>query len=213
MTPIVFDLDGTLIDSAPEMHAAVARMLADEGVEELTLSQIVSFVGDGLPMLVERVIRATPLDMGRHRELTDRVLGYYEAGNSHLTRLYPRVRDCIETLAGQSVPMGICTNKPLAPTRSILAHFGLDRFFSAVIGGDSLPERKPDPAPLHAAFADLGTPGIFVGDSEVDAETAKAAGVPFALWSGGYRKGPPESLPHDFLFDDFTDLARWTAER
>jgi len=102
--------------------------------------------------------------------------------------------------------LGVCTNKPAEPARAVLAHLGLLDRFAVVVGGDSLPVTKPDPAPLRAALEAL-PPGaaVFVGDSEVDAETARAAGVPFLLFTEGYRKSPISALPHAAAF------AHWGA--
>jgi phosphoglycolate phosphatase len=126
-----------------------------------------------------------------------------------LTALFPGVTEALDALAQAGHPMAICTNKPEAPAHAALRHFGLDRHFPMVIGGDSLPQRKPDPAPLRAALAGLGaTRALFVGDSEVDAETAQAAGIPLALFTRGYRKTPAEHLAAKLVFDDYRALPR-----
>lgn len=124
-----------------------------------------------------------------------------------LTTLYPGVSTALRDLSAAGHRLAICTNKPLAPTRAVLRHFGLLAHFPVVIGGDSLPQRKPDPAPLRAAFDALG-PGkaLFIGDSEVDAETAQAAEVPLGLYSRGYRKAPLRSLGARLIFDDHAAL-------
>jgi phosphoglycolate phosphatase len=123
-----------------------------------------------------------------------------------LTTLYPGVLAMLETLTKRGHKLGICTNKPEGSTRAVLRHFGLD--FLVIIGGDTLPQRKPDPAPLQKAHALLGGGEmVFVGDSEVDAETAKAAALPFALFTGGYRTTPIADLPHDLAFDDHLQFA------
>ena len=206
MTAIVFDLDGTLIDSAPDLRAAVNMMLTGEGQAPLDLATITSFVGNGLPHLVKLAMGARAMDMTRAATLTQTVLEHYTAGNGALTTLYPDARAVLHALHGDGHRLGLCTNKPIAPARDILGHFGLTDLFSAVIGGDSLSTRKPDPAPLRATFEALGSTGIYVGDSEVDAETARRAGVPFALFTEGYRKTPVEDLPHTWSFTNFASL-------
>ena len=209
MTAIVFDLDGTLIDSAPDIHAAVARMLADEGAEALPFAVVRGFIGNGVPTLIDRVIAARDEGQNpqRRADLIARFLRHYEAASSDLTTVYPGVVGALTALRGAGHVMGLCTNKPAAAARSIVAAFGLAPFFGSVIGGDSLPQRKPHPAPLQATVQALGGgPAIYVGDSEVDAETAAAAGVPLVLFTEGYRKTPVGQLPHAASFDDFTQL-------
>ncbi len=215
MTPLqlVFDLDGTLVDSAPDIHAAVSRMLADEALPPLDLATVTSFVGNGLPKLVERVITHIGLDMRQHPRLTKSTLDHYSAASSDLTRPYPGVVAVLTALQQAGHPMAVCTNKPEAPARAILRDLGLEPFFSVVIGGDSLPVTKPDPAPLHACIAALGGgPTVYVGDSEVDAATALAAHVPFALFTEGYRKTPVADLPHATQFADFLTLPAVLAQ-
>lgn len=206
MNAIVFDLDGTLIDSAPDIRAAVNLMLDEQGHAPLDLPTITSFIGNGLPHLVKLTMTAKEIAMDRHAELTARLLDHYNASNGVLTTLYPGVEQVLRTLHQNGNLLGLCTNKPEQPARDILVHFGLLDLFSFVIGGDSLPERKPHPAPLAATFDGLGATGIYVGDSEVDAETAQRAGVPFALFTEGYRKRPVSDLPHDWTFGNFDSL-------
>ncbi len=206
MTAIVFDLDGTLIDSAPDLRAAANRMLEGEGFEPLDLPTIISFIGNGLPNLVRLAMEARGLDMTRHDALTEQVVGHYSAGNGALTALYPGVMDVLNGLKEQGHTLGLCTNKPIVATHEVLGQFSLTEMFSAVIGGDSLGQRKPHPAPLQATFDALGSSGIYVGDSEVDAETAQRAEVPFALFTEGYRKTPVAMLPHKWSFRDFAAL-------
>lgn len=216
MTAVVFDLDGTLIDSAPDMHAAVARMLSDNGLPILDLATVTSFVGNGLPTLVERVMAASSMNLKDHPEITKQVLRNYDEENGKLTTLYPGVLDCLTALHQSGVAMGICTNKPEAPAHVVLEHFDLAQFFPVVIGGDTLPVRKPDAGPLLATFDHLAASAdqrIYVGDSEVDAATARAAGVPFALYEFGYRKTAVSDLPHTLCFRDYVDLTAWISER
>ncbi|QYZ70243.1 phosphoglycolate phosphatase [Neotabrizicola shimadae] len=203
---LVFDLDGTLIDSAPDIHAACVRMLADYGHAPLAPERIQSFVGNGAPRLVERVMGAVGETTG-HADWLARFLAHYAADPATLTRPYPGVPEVLEHLAEAGHALGICTNKPETPAREILRRLGLDRHFAVVIGGDSTAATKPDPLPLARAYEALpGGPRLFVGDSEVDAATARALPVTFALFTEGYRKSPLADLPHDFAFSRFDDL-------
>lgn len=202
---IAFDLDGTLIASAPDIQAAANLALAELGLAPVTLQQIESFVGNGLPVLAGLVREARGV-----REAPDafllRISKHYNRLSAESDNLMPGVRAALEALAAAGWRLGLCTNKPIAATRLVLEHLRLDGLFGAVLGGDSLPQRKPDPEPLRQVLAALGTgPALFVGDGEVDAETATRAGVAFALYTKGYRKTPAEALARD-RFDDYADL-------
>lgn len=205
---VIFDLDGTLIDSAPDIHAAVNRMLAAEGLAGLDLPTVLSFVGNGLPTLVARVMAYCGIPDDQHARLTAATLAEYNAGKTALTKIYPGVLAALEALCRAGCRLGICTNKPEASARTLLEDLTLMPFFESVVGGGRLPMLKPDPAMLHLSIAELGGgPAIFVGDSEVDADTAKAAGVPFLLYTEGYRKSPVAALPHRAAFSDYGQLA------
>lgn len=211
---VVFDLDGTLVHSAPDIHLALNLVLEAEGAAPLTLAEVVGFIGHGIPQLVRQAQEYRGLDRARLASMTEAMFAQYLARPHALTRPYPGVVAALEGLQAAGHPLGLCTNKAMAPTLAILEALDLRRFFGVVIGGDSLAVKKPDPAPLRAAFDALGggvgegfgLGGVYVGDSEVDAETAVAANVPFALFTGGYRKSPLSALPHDLAFDAFDAL-------
>lgn len=208
--PVVFDLDGTLIDSAPDIHASVNAVLRESGVAPLTLDRVRSFIGGGVELLWQKVIRATGMEMSQQQSLIAAFMTRYHDATG-LTRLFPGVIEALGTLADRGYPLGICTNKPLGPTRAVLDHFGLAHLFATVIGGDSLPQKKPDPAPLRAAFVALGadpvTPmGIYVGDSEFDALCAANLPVPFLIYAHGYRQTPILDLPHTAQFGHFSQV-------
>ncbi|MEL6642688.1 MAG: phosphoglycolate phosphatase [Pseudomonadota bacterium] len=208
MARIVFDLDGTLIDSARDIHALANRVLATVDAPPITLAQTRQFVGNGAPTFVERMCRASGVGPEDGHQVLSLFLDGY-SGAVDLTEVYPNVPAVLDQLLAHGHSLGICTNKPLAPARAVLDHVGLLPYFTVVIGGDSLPTVKPDPAPLVKAFADLGAgPTIFVGDSDVDAETAKRAGVPFLLFAEGYSRTKLDDLPSAAVFDDFNDLPR-----
>ena len=202
---IVFDLDGTLIDSAPDIREIANSLLRERDQQEITLDETRSFIGHGAPVFVEKMRRARGIDDSAQAPLLDAFVARYDAAVA-LTRPYPGVVTALEQLVAVH-RLGICTNKPYRPCVAVLDHLGLNRFFSTVWGGDSLDRRKPDPAPLHAAFDTLGQGRrLYVGDSEVDAETAERAGVPFFLFSGGYRKRPVDEIPNSAVFDRFSEL-------
>ncbi|QFT79491.1 Phosphoglycolate phosphatase [Roseovarius sp. THAF27] len=205
---VIFDLDGTLIDSAPDIHAAANRVLAGHGIAPFTLAEARGFVGHGAAAFVRRCLAARGLDddSALQAQVLQQFLDVYE-GAVHLTQPYPGVTACLDALDGAGVALGICTNKPEGPTASVLAHLDLARYFSVIVGGDTLSVRKPDPAPLLRAISQTGSEEvIFVGDSEVDAETSRTAGVPFALFTEGYRKTPVDDLPQAGRFSQFASL-------
>lgn len=215
----IFDLDGTLIDSAPDIHLAGNKVLAEQDLPLVSFDQMRGFVGYGAEVLVDRMMGHAGLapDPALHAQMLKSLLHHYQSA-VHETTLYPNVTETLKALQADGWLLAICTNKPVAPARAVLRHFGLLEMFPVLIGGDSLSLRKPDPAPLHAAIAALGLPAtLFIGDSEVDAETARAAEIPFALYTEGYRKAAIETLPHHAAFTDFSELpaiaARWWADQ
>jgi len=206
---VIFDLDGTLVDSAPDIHAAANFVLRAEGVPPIPIATLRSFVGNGIPKLVERVMRARDIAFteSRHIDLTAAFTRRYAEYPVEESRLYAGVRKALAALQQQGFALGVCTNKNHAISVQILEGLGIDQFFDAVIGGDSLAVRKPDPAPLRACADALAAKQVvFVGDSEVDASTAKATGYPFALFTEGYRKSPVRAIPHDVAFAGFDGL-------
>jgi phosphoglycolate phosphatase len=205
---VIFDLDGTLIDSAPDIHAQSNRVLAEQGLAPVTLAQVRGFIGRGVAHLVACLLQARgqAADGPLHAPMVASFSAGYEDAVG-LTTIYPGVVAALDRLAAMGCTLGICTNKPHAPTMAVLRHLGLLDRFAVVIGGDSLPVRKPDPAPLRAAVAALGGASVvFVGDSEVDAETAAAAGLPFLIYTEGYRRTPVADLPHRAAFSDWAAL-------
>jgi len=205
---IVFDLDGTLIDSAPDIHLAANKVFTAKGLQPFPFDVVKGFIGNGVGVLVSRLLQSQGLDGAgsMQTELIANFVKLYEEAFD-LTILYPGVVEALDILAAQGHRLGICTNKPEGPARAALRHFGLESYLHVLIGGDSLPQRKPDPAPLRAALAALGDgPALFVGDSEVDSETALSAGVALALFTEGYRKTPAEGLRAKLVFSDYAAL-------
>lgn len=210
---VLFDLDGTLIDSAADIHGLANAALAAEGLAPLDLGTVRGFIGRGVPHLVQRLLAAHGIaDADRAARMTALIAGRYEDAVA-LTRLYPGVAAALNGLVAGGHRLGVCTNKPQRAAAAVLRHFGLLDCFAAVIGGDSCARRKPDPEPLIAAWRACGDgPALYVGDSEIDAACAAAAGVPLILFEHGYRQAPVDRLPHAAVLRDFTQLPA-TVER
>jgi len=208
---LVFDLDGTLVDSAPDIAAAVNALFAELGLPAMELALIRRMIGDGAPVLLERAL----LHVGATQtaaELMPRYSVHYSENAVGLTKLYPNVGETLTALHAAGCRLGICTNKPIGPTRAVLAAFGLDSMIEHVIGGDSLPQRKPQPEPLWNVIRALGgTPesAVMIGDSAVDIACAEAAGVPAVIIPSGYGMVPPQAK---ITAATFADLPRVIAE-
>ena len=207
---MVFDLDGTLIDSAPDMHRAVNLMLADLGCNPLSLPEIRTMVGDGASALIARALAARQCVTADPSTALEEFLRHYEENPTAFTQTFPGVPETLERLQAIGLTLAICTNKPSKLTHMILERLGINRFFVRVIAGDTLPFRKPDPRALQEVLNVFGTPpaaAIMVGDSEVDAATAHGANVPFVLMTYGYHRGPIDGISSIATLDHFAELA------
>jgi len=192
---VLFDLDGTLVDSGPDIAAAVNRMLADMGRDTYTERRILGWVGEGARRLVKRALVGAM--EGEPPEETFRA-GYalfydhYAKAICERSRPYPHAERMLETLARRSKRIGCVTNKPERHTRLLLEALGLDRAFDVVVGGDTLASRKPDPEPIHFACRTLDVAErdtVYVGDSMTDCRAAAAAGVAMVAVTYGYHGG------------------------
>lgn len=210
MAAVIFDLDGTLVDSAADIHQAVNVVLAENGLPALGADAVRNMVGNGVPVLIDRVIAAVGVDPAVHRGWLSRFMVVYE-GTTALTQPYSGVEAALQSLSQAGHALALCTNKPTGPTLAILRALGWQDRFAAIICGDSLPSRKPDPAMLNEAARLTGHPAIFVGDSEVDEATAQAAGMDFLLYTQGYRKKPVAEFVAAAVFDHFDDLPALVA--
>jgi phosphoglycolate phosphatase len=209
---VIFDLDGTLIDSAPDLCFALNRLLANEGRRELTLKEVIGMIGDGVPKLVERGYKATG-DLPEPDDLSDKVGVFgrdYEINATAHTSLFAGALDVLGALREAGVLIGLCTNKPVQATLEILAEFEVEGFFTSIVGGDTLNGvRKPDPRHLQAVLEDLNVTAdeaVMVGDSANDINVAKNAGVKAIAVTFGYCHGPVEDLDTDAQIDHFDEL-------
>jgi phosphoglycolate phosphatase len=219
----VFDLDGTLIDSAPDLRVAVNKLLVQEGRRPLSLNEVIGMIGDGAAKLVERAFDATgdSGSAGATALLTGQFLKLYEGHATDLTRPYPGVPDTLAQLREQQWVLGICTNKPEKATNEILRELDLARYFGAVLGDDSIAGvRKPDPRLLLAVIERLGespAEAVMVGDNANDVHVARAAGIPVIVRAGGYIQVPASQLGADAVIETFAELPaaldRVTASR
>jgi phosphoglycolate phosphatase len=194
-TTLVFDLDGTLVDSAPDIAAAVNALFAELSLPEVELALIRRMIGDGAPVLLERALAHVGA-VHTAADLMPRFSLHYGENAVKLTTVYPAVRETLTHLRSLGCRLGVCTNKPIVPTRAVLAALGLDTLIEAVVGGDSLPQRKPAPEPLLAVIHALGgmpDNAVLIGDSAVDLACAEAAGVPAIIIPSGYGMAAPKA--------------------
>lgn len=210
---VLFDLDGTLIDSAPDLHASVNILLARRGLGPLTLPQVTSMIGNGVRKLVERAFSAAghPLDADALDLEHEAMIGIYGDNLTVLTRLMPGAREVMDWLAEEGVRMAVITNKPQMPAEAILDHFGLSPLLSCVIGGDSGVEKKPAPDMVFAALERLGVQledAVLVGDSPADVGCARAAGLPVIVVRGGYTTVPVGEMGADLVIDALSGLEK-----
>jgi phosphoglycolate phosphatase len=206
---LVFDLDGTLIDSLGDLNQAANRLLRELDRPGLTPDEMRPMVGDGVAKLIERVLAARPGPAIALDAALDRFVALYEAAPAEATRAYPEVPETLTALRDAGFRLAVCTNKPEKLTRLILDRLGLARYFELVVGGDTLPFRKPDPRLLSHVTIALGVPidqAMMIGDSEVDAATAEAAGMAFVLMTYGYHRGSVDSIPCAAALDRFGQL-------
>ena len=210
---LIFDLDGTLIDSKLDLAHAINAMLEHMGRAPLAHDTIYSFVGNGAPVLVRRALGEGVTDQEADEGLVY-FLSYYRAHMLDNTVAYPGVREGLELLKNN--PLAVLTNKPVNFSRAILDGLGLSRYFRFVYGGNSFERKKPDPMGVEILLRDLAaapTEAMLVGDSEVDVRTARnagiwACGVSYGLGTEGLRVHPP-----DIMLDSLTELSAYLDGR
>jgi len=210
---VMFDLDGTLVDSVPDLATAVDRMLVELGREPAGVERVRTWVGNGARVLVRRALAGgldhSAVGEAQTEQALARFLDIY-ADCHELITLYPGVHELLEALSTAAVELAVVTNKPERFVAPLLEQVGLGGYFRWIIGGDTLPQQKPDPAALLQVMHLAGVSkaqSLFVGDSRSDVLAARAAGVPCVAVSYGYNHGRPvaEEEP-DRVVDSLAEL-------
>lgn len=208
---LIFDLDGTLIDSAADIHVALNQMLKKYGRKTVDLRTLITHIGDGLPKLVNDFFPEFELNSAENNEKVEEFLDLYKDEHlTSLTVLYPGVYDFLSRYRG---PKALITNKNIKPTLQIFQHFDLHKLaWIEIIGGDSLPERKPSALPLQTVMKKINylpENTWMIGDGRPDMKSAIAAGCKKAAVHYGYST--PAELEHfkpDFVLNNFSDISR-----
>ena len=211
---ILFDLDGTLIDSAPDLVGTLNIILRRHGRTTLTISAVKKLVGNGARALLERGFKETGAPAENLDALTVEFIETYVPNCAVLSRPFSGVIETLDTFANSGYRMAVCTNKPQAPSETILIELGLMQYFEVVVGGDFFPMRKPDPQHLLGALQLMDAPenpAIMVGDSYNDVASARNAGMPVIVVTYGYTTTPAHELGGDILVDHFSDIVTAVA--
>ena len=206
---LVLDLDGTLVDSVPDLQGALNRLMAARGLAPYTTAATQAMVGDGARVLVERGFAARQATMTNADY--DRFIADYTINAAALSQPYPDVAATLQALAEAGWTMAVCTNKPEIPARALLGTLKLDHFFAAIGGGDSFPVRKPDPRHLLATIAAAGcepADSIMVGDHHNDIHAAIGAGVRCIWAKWGYGVDVPGAHAMAEKFSDLPEVLK-----
>lgn len=205
---VVFDLDGTLADTALDLAASLNHALTALDRQPVSAEQVRRMVGHGARALLTKGLAATGTVSDA---LVDQgfplLIDYYAEHIADHARPYAGVETALDALAARDVKLAICTNKPEALTHALIAALGWEGRFAGIVGGDTLPQRKPDPAPVHEAIRRAGGGrAAFVGDSISDTDAARAAGVPCIALTFGFSDRPADQLGATALIDHWDEL-------
>jgi phosphoglycolate phosphatase len=221
-TTIVFDLDGTLVDTAPDLTHALNYALARAGQAPVSAETVRSLVGMGARVMIEEGLQRAGVT-GDLESMFGDFLVHYEANIAVESRPFPGAVEALDRLRGEGARLAVCTNKRESLSRRLLQELELEGYFSAIAGRHTFPVAKPDPGHLTGAIRMAGgepSRAVMVGDSDVDVRTAKAASVPVVLVSFGYAGPPPSGAPPEAVIDHFdklhgslASLLRGTASR
>ncbi len=212
---LIFDLDGTLVDTAPDLLAAINVVLRAEGRNPIDPTTLRHMVGFGAPSAIRQAFAATGAtvrepDLPR---LVENFRSHYRENIATNSKPFPRVRETLSALQAQSARMGVLTNKQQELTDLLLPTLGLSHHFGAVFGAGARPYTKPDPRLFNDVTDALGGgPAIMIGDSVTDVQTARAANAPVILVSYGYTPEPASTLGADAVTDDFAEIPSLAAK-
>jgi phosphoglycolate phosphatase len=214
---LVFDLDGTLVDTAPDLLGALNAVLVREGRRSVDLADLRHLVGHGARAMLAEAMRMTgePATPERLTGLMDAFILHYRGHIAEESRPFPGVEATLESLAAGGARMGVLTNKPEELTNLLMPALNLARFFRAIHGAGRLAVAKPDPLVFRHVLEEMGgvgTGAVMIGDSATDVATARAAGVPVIVLSYGYTPVPANELGADRVTDDFRDVPRLVQE-
>jgi len=208
-TILLFDLDGTLVDSVPDLTLALNQVLGERGYKPLTPAEVAPMVGDGVLVLVERGFAARGGSIAEAAAALPRYIAVYEANATNLTRPYPGVPETLALLRRRGYRTAICTNKLQQASETVISGLGLAGLFDAVAGGDRYKVKKPDKGHLLGLIAELGGAPehtVMIGDSENDAAAAHAAALPLIIMAYGYSRTDPATLGADAVLESFSEL-------
>ncbi len=209
MTAIIFDLDGTLVESAPVIQGVANTLMSELGHRDFELSEVHDFIGDGTRVFLERAfatlsVKCSAEAFEQHHE---RLVALHAAVPGSASEPMPGAEQVLHQLHSEGFAIGMCTNKPGAATHNIIEARQWAGMITSVVAGDTLPERKPDPKPLITAANQLDHErAIYVGDSEVDEATARAAGFPFLFFTEGYCEADVNELTFAAKFSHYSEL-------
>jgi phosphoglycolate phosphatase len=214
---VVFDLDGTLVDTAPDLAAATNHVLFRHGRRPVSIDEVRAMVGRGARKLIERGFAATgePVDMARMDDLYAMFIDHYRDNIDAGSRPFAGTVEVLERCRAAGFAIGICTNKIESLSVLLIERLGLAPYFGAIVGADTIGIAKPDPAPYRETLMRLGASGasVMVGDSETDILTARAAGVPVIAVTFGYTDRPVETFSPDHLAADMETVWSHIANR
>lgn len=205
---LIFDLDGTLVDTAPDLVRALNETIAPDGLQAISLETVRHMVGFGAKRLIERAYeeQGRTLEDGALEAMTGRFIEVYASEIDRLSRPFEGVEDTLNVLARRGARLSVATNKPNALAVLLLERLGLAARFERIVGADAAPGKKPDPAHLRAAAGPDMSAMVMIGDSSVDVEAARNAGAPVIVMSYGYTEIEPELLGADAVLDRFDAL-------